>query len=142
MNLAEKLVSTELLCLMRNAEASDVMKAFLDWLTEMKQRQEDSWKIVLEEDGKVQDFLHEMEFETSSKKRSVIATRWHESRVRRRDAKDTSTKLKPLTDFVKEATARNLIKMMKKCVTDLKDKEMFIASERVYKPRAREGGEE
>ena len=135
MNLNEKLKQTELLCLMRNANASDVVQAFLDWLSEMRDKQEKSWQMVLAEDNKVQDFLHEMEFEPSSKKRAVISTRLHDSRAKRRVAKDTSKLLKPVTDFVREATSRNFIKMMKQLRTDLKSAEDFVFSERQYKPR-------
>lgn len=136
MKLTEKLRHSELLCLMRNANASDVVRAFLDWLTEMKDKSESSWQVVLEEDNKIQDFLHEMEFEANSKKRSVIATRWHESRVKRRTAKDIAKKLKPICDFHKEASSRNLLKLLRKMLTELRSAEEFINSERVYKPRA------
>ena len=139
MNLNEKLRHSELLCLMRNANASDVVQAFLDWLSETKDKQEKSWQIVIEEDSKVQDFLHEMEFEPSNKKRAVISTRLHDSRVKRRSAKDTSKLLKPVTDFVRDATNRNLIKMMKQLRTDLKSVEDYVFGERTYKPR---GGDE
>jgi hypothetical protein len=110
----EKLRHHDLLRLMRNADASDVAQAFLDWLQEMRDLQEKSWQTVIDEDNKVQDFLHEMEFEPNSKKRAVIATKLHESRCKRRVAKDISKKLKPLTDFVKEATNRSMIKLLKK----------------------------
>lgn len=140
MNLSERLQATELLCLMRNAKASDVIEAFLGWLTEMRDKQKKAWEVVQEEDSKVQDFLHEMEFENNSKKRAVISTRLHESRRKRRDSKDLWQKLKPLSEFVREATNRNLIKMMKQLKVDLKAAEDFVNSERVYKPRVKEGG--
>lgn len=138
MNLEEKLQQTELLCLMRNAKASDVVGAFLDWLSEMKDKQEKSWQIVVDEDSKVQDFLHEMEFESNNKRRAVISTRLHDSRVKRRISKDTSKLLKPVTDFVKEATNRNLIKLMKQMRSDLKSAEEFVFSQREYKKRGKD----
>ena len=141
MNLEEKLQQTELLCLMRNAKASDVVGAFLDWLSEMKDKQEKSWQIVVDEDSKVQDFLHEMEFESNNKRRAVISTRLHDSRVKRRVSKDTSKLLKPVTDFVREATNRNLIKLMKQMRSDLKSAEEFVFGQREYKKRAKEDAE-
>ena len=141
MNLEEKLQQTELLCLMRNAKASDVVGAFLDWLSEMKDKQEKSWQIVVDEDSKVQDFLHEMEFESNNKRRAVISTRLQDSRVKRRVSKDTSKLLKPVTDFVREATNRNLIKLMKQMRSDLKSAEEFVFGQREYKKRAKEDAE-
>lgn len=137
----EKLRHHDLLCLMCNADASDVAQAFLDWLTETKELQERSWKAVVDEDAKVQDFLHSMEFEPNSKKRAVVATKLHESRCKRRTAKDTAQMLKPVTEFAREASNRSMIKLMKKMLADLKKAEEFVRSERVYKPRAKEGGE-
>lgn len=117
---------------------SQVVKSFLDWLSEMKDEQADAWEIVLKEDAKVQDFLHEIEFEPSSKKRSLIDTRFHNSRVKRRVAKDKAKVLKPIKDFVADATNRNYIKRLKKLQSDLKAEEDYVNGERVYKPRVSE----
>lgn len=117
---------------------SQVVKSFLDWLSEMKDEQADAWEIVLKEDAKVQDFLHEIEFEPSSKKRSLIDTRFHNSRVKRRVAKDKAKVLKPIKDFVADATNRNYIKRLKKLQSDLKAEEDYVSGERVYRPRVSE----
>lgn len=128
--------SRPLIEIMRGRSGSEVVESFLDWLKEMEEIQKSSWEVVLEEDGKNQDFAHEFEFESNNKKRSVIATRYHNSRVRRRKAKDTAKKLKPVTDFARETSARNLIKLLRKMAGDLRAAEDFVNSERVYKPRS------
>ena len=117
---------------------SQVVRYFLDWLKDMEEEQEEAWEIVTTEDDRVQDFLHEIEFEGSSKKRSLIDTRFHNSRVKRREAKDKSKALKPVRDFVADATNRGFIKRLKKLQTDLKAIEDFQASDRIYKPRVRD----
>ena len=127
--------------IMKDRKGSEVVGAFLDWLKWAEELQKASWDIVVEEDAKNQDFFHELEFETKSEKRSLIATRLHKSRVRRREAKDTSKKLKPVTDYVREATARSHIKHLKKMAGDLKAAEDYVYSERVYKPRSTKEGE-
>lgn len=127
-----------LIDIMKSRNASEVVGAFMDWLKWADELQKASWQIVVDEDAKNQDFLHEFEFEKDNKKRAVIATRLHNSRVRRREAKDISKELKPVSDFIKEATARNHIKLLKKCYSDLKKEEEYIHSERVYKPRSKE----
>jgi len=123
--------------IMRDRAGSEVVEAFIEWLKEMEELQKSSWEIVLTEDDKIQDFLHEFEFESNNKKRSIIATRLHNSRVRRRKAKDVSKKLKPVTDFTKEISNRNLAKLLNKMRGDLKAAEDFVNSERVYKPRSK-----
>lgn len=124
--------------IMRGRAGSEVVEAFLDWLKEMEELQKSSWEIVLAEDDKIQDFLHELEFESNNKKRSVTATRLHNSRVRRRKAKDVSKKLKPVTDLTKEISSRNLTRLLRKMAGDLRAAEDFVNSERVYKPRSKE----
>lgn len=127
-----------LINIMRGRDGSEVVGAFIEWLKEMDELQKSSWDIVVAEDEKRQDFLHEFEFESNNKKRSLIATRLHNSRVRRRKAKDTSMKLKPVSDFMKEISSRNLTKLMKKMYADLKAAEEFVNSDREYKPRSKE----
>ena len=131
---------TPLLEILCKHDGSEVVGAFLDWLKWAEELQKTSWDIVLQEDAKNQDFMHEMEFETRCEKRSLIATRLHDSRVRRRKAKDTSKKLKPVVDYIREATARSHIKHLKKMAGDLKAAEDFVNGERTYKPRSKNEG--
>ena len=135
----KKIPHHELIALMKRADASDVFKSFMDWLTDMDELQKKSWETVETEDKKVTDYVHKLEFEGHNKKRAVISTSFHRSRVMRREAKDIAQKLKPLSDFAKEAKVRNLIKLMKTTQEALKKEEDFVASERVYKPRVQEG---
>ena len=124
-----------------SAEASrpsEIVQTFIDWLSRMQEEQEEAWQIVLREDSKVQDFLHEIEFEGKSKKRALIDARLHNSRVERRQAKDKAKALKPIKDFIGDASNRGFIKRLKRLQSDLQAEEDFLASERVYKPRARE----
>ena len=124
---------------MKEMNASDVFRSFLDWLTDMDELQKKSWETVIEEDARIQDFLHEFEFEKNNKKRTPIGTRLHRSRCKRRDAKDKVKLYKSITDFMKEATTRNFFKLMKKTMGELKSAEEFVYSDRVYKPRGKEG---
>lgn len=117
---------------------SETVQTFLDWLSDMQAEQEAAWEIVVTEDAKVQDYLHEIEFETDRKKRSGISTRLHRSRVERRTAKDKAAALKPIKDFIGDATNRGFIRRLKKLQMDLKAIEDFQAGDRVYKPRVNE----
>lgn len=135
----KKTAHHELTVIMKGMDASDVFRSFLDWLTDMDELQKRSWETVIEEDARIQDFLHEFEFEKNNKKRTPIGTRLHRSRCKRRDAKDKVKLYKPITDFMKEATTRNFFKLMKKTMGELKSAEEFVYSDRVYKPRGKDG---
>ena len=125
----------------QDIKPSEVVQSFLDWLSQMKDEQAEAWEVVVKEDAKVQDFLHEIELEPNGKKRSLIDTRFHNSRVKRRAAKDKAKMLKPIKEFVADATNHGFIKRLKKLQTDLRAEEEFVESERVYKPRVKEGEE-
>lgn len=116
---------------------SEIVRDFLNWLTDMQFEQEEAWEIVRTEDDRVQDFLHEIEFEASSKKRTLIDTRLHSSRLKRRAAKDKAYMLKPIREFIADATNRGFIKRLKKLQGDLKAAEDYILSDRTYKPRVK-----
>ena len=119
-------------------KASSVVDSFLTWLEDAKDDQEKAWTTVETEDKRVQDFLHEMEFEKDRKKRSLIATRLHYSRVKRRAAKDRAEELKPIRDFVSDVSNKGYLKRLKKLQCDMKAAEDRHAGERIYKPRVSE----
>lgn len=113
---------------------SEVIQCFLQWMEERKAEQDREWNVVVAEDSKVQDFLHEMEFEEDEQKRAEISKRLHESRVKRRKAKDRATLLKPLMLFASDANNRGYIKRLMKLEADIKFQEDYQESERYYIP--------
>ena len=133
-----------LIDVLRQHPPSIVVGAFVDWLSEMKDEQEKADEIFRREDGpRVQDFLHEFEFENSAKKRAIIATRCHKSRMLRRNVKDKMTALKPIKEFVTNSENKYFFKRLRKLQTDLLSQEEYLAGEREYKPRVKdEGGED
>lgn len=120
---------------------SEVITAYVDWLTAKKTEQEYCWSIVTKEDDKVQDFLHEMEFCEDPEKRIEIADRLHQSRNERRHAKDQSKALKPIKDYMDDATCKAHVKRINRLIKELQAVEEFLQSDRVYKPRVSDENE-
>ena len=67
---------------------SEILTNFLNYLDLCKTQYEIAYSEVGAEDNKVQTFLHDMEFAPSKADRNKLATRLHQSRKRRREAKD------------------------------------------------------
>ena len=85
---------------------SEIIETFLDWLESCKNEYEENYAIAGEEDKRVQDFLHAMEFAQNKQERNRIATQPQQSRKRRRVAKDRVQELKEVYDFYKDQNNR------------------------------------
>ena len=117
---------------------SEIIETFLDWLESCKNEYEENYAIAGEEDKRVQDFLHAMEFAQNKQERNRIATQLQQSRKRRRVAKDRVQELKEVYDFYKDQNNRPALKRMKGIIPKQKKTEEYLASERTYKPRVGE----
>jgi hypothetical protein len=116
---------------------SKIVQSYIDWLSDMKSQQEENWATVVEEDGRVQDYLHEVEFAEGADALSEVSQRLHESRLKRRIAKDKAKALKPIKDYMDDATCKAHIKRLTRLVKELEQVESYIDSDRVYKPRGK-----
>lgn len=114
---------------------SEIIETFLDWLESCKNEYEENYAIAGEEDKRVQDFLHAMEFAQNKQERNRIATQLQQSRKRRRVAKDKVQELKEVYDFYKDQNNRPTLKRIKGIIPKQKKTEAYLAGERTYKPR-------
>lgn len=114
---------------------SEIIETFLDWLESCKNEYEENYAIAGEEDKRVQDFLHAMEFAQNKQERNRIATQLQQSRKRRRAAKDKVQELKEVYDFYKDQNNRPALKRMKGIIPKQKKTEAYLTGERTYKPR-------
>ena len=114
---------------------SEIVQAFLDYLEACKNEYEVAYADVGEEDKRVQDFLHAMEFAPTRKERNKIATQLHNSRVARRIAKDKSQELEKIYKFYKDPANVPMLKKLRNLVKEQKRTEEYLESERHYKPR-------
>lgn len=114
---------------------SEIIAEFLDWLESCKNEYEENYAIAGEEDKRVQDFLHAMEFAQNKQERNRIATQLQQSRKRRRVAKDRVQELKEVYDFYKDQNNRPMLKRLKGIIPKQRKTEEYLASERTYKPR-------
>ncbi len=121
---------------MDKQKPSEIIEEFLNWLESCKDEYEENYAIAGEEDKKVQDFLHAMEFAENKQERNRIATQLQQSRKRRRAAKDKVLELEKIYNFYKDQGNRPVLKKLRGIVPNQKRTEEYLASERKYKPRA------
>ena len=120
---------------MKNTKPSERIEDFLNWIEASVAEYEEAYAIAGEEDKKVQDFLHAMEFADIKQERNRVATKLHQSRKRRRAAKDKVLELEKIYAFYKDQSNRPILKKLKGIIQNQKKTEEYLESERTYKPR-------
>lgn len=120
---------------MKRMNPSDKLEKFLSYLEEVKKEYEENFAIVGEEDRRLQDYLHALEFAPNKQERNKVATQFQQSRRRRRKAKDKVMELEKVYDFQKDQANRPVLKRLKATITQQKGNEQFLAGPREYKKR-------
>ena len=121
---------------MKEKYPSEIVGEFLEWLKKCQTIYDNATYIVNFEEEKEQDFLHALEFETSSKKRNKIATAMHESRVKRREAKERIARYGKLVKFIRLEQSKKFLGQLKGLVKEIKTEEdSLMKTGRTYHPR-------
>lgn len=120
---------------MEKLKLSEILEQFLSYLENVKEEYEANFAVVGEEDRRLQDLLHALEFAQNKQERNKIATQFQQSRKRRRKAKDKVMELEKVYEFQKDQVNRPVLKRMKAVITQQKGNEQFLAGPREYKKR-------
>ena len=120
---------------MEEKKPSEVLEQFLTYMDTVKTEYEESFAIVNQEDKRLQDLLHALEFAPNKQERNKIATQFQRSRKRRRKAKDKVLELEKIYELQKDQVNRPFMKRLKGTITQQKGTEQYIAGQREYKKR-------
>lgn len=93
--------------------------------------------MVKEEDSRLQDLLHEMEFAADRAERNRVATKLQNSRRARRKNKDILQKNELLIKFFEDSQNRKTLNMLRQLLGRQRKVEEYLQSERHYRPRAK-----
>ena len=116
---------------------SEELKRFLDFVKESQDLYETAKKNMQQEDRRLQDFLHEIEFESTATKRSKVCTRLHKSRVARRLYIDLVEETEDLVKFFEEPQNKKTLDKMVQLLGKIRKVEKYHR-ERAYYPRVKE----
>lgn len=120
---------------MAEMKPSDRLEQFLNYLESVKEEYEANFAIVGEEDKRLQDLLHALEFAPNKQERNKIATQFQQSRRRRRKAKDKVMELEKVYEFQKDQANRPVLKRLKATIIQQKGNEQYLSGPREYKKR-------
>ena len=124
----------------KESSPAKALEEFLNAVAASKQEYQYAYDAVNEEDRRLQDLLHEMEFAQNKAERNRSATKLQQSRRRRREYKDIVKKNEKLVKFFEEQKNREALNRMRQLLGQQRKEEEYLASERTYKPRMSQGG--
>lgn len=113
------------------------LSEFLNFVDRCSAEYKAACEAVSEEDKRLQDLLHEMEFASDKAERNRVATKLQNSRRRRRKNKDTVKLNEQVVKFFKEKGSRDTLNRMRQLLGRQRKEEEYLFSERTYTPRVK-----
>ena len=124
---------------MRNKQKTpaEQLSEFLNFVEQSYTDYQIASEALKEEDRRLQDLLHEMEFAADKAERNRAATRLQTSRRERRKNKDTVKLNEQVVRFFEEKPHRDTLNKMKQLLGRQRKEEEYLFGERVYKQKAK-----
>lgn len=123
---------------MKKSPATE-LEAFLNFIDVCKSEYRYAYDVVGEEDHRLQDLLHEMEFAKDKAERNRVATKLQASRRLRRESKDIVKLNEEIVKFFDDKKNREILNCMRQLLGRQRKAEEYLNGERIYKPRAGDG---
>lgn len=124
---------------MKDRKPSEAIEDFLDSVAFMEKEYKTHYESVNEEDRRLQDLLHELEFADDKAARNRAATKLHRSRRKRRESKDKVLLYTEVYKFFTDKTNRDVLNRMRQLLGRQRKEEEYLGGERVYKKRVGNG---
>lgn len=116
---------------------SENLSDFLNFVDACTQEYQWACDGMEEEDKRLQDLLHEMEFAADRAERNCVATRLQTSRKQRRKMKDLMKRNEQVVKFFEDEQNRKLLNKMRQLLGRQRKEEEYLEGERTYKPRVK-----
>lgn len=113
------------------------LENFLNFVDRCASQHKYAYGLVGEEDGKLQDLLHELEFAPDRTERNKVATRMQKSRRDRRKNKDEALRYELVAKFFEEQKNREVLNQMRQLLGKQRKQEKYLDEKRTYRPRAK-----
>ena len=116
---------------------AEQLSEFLNFINQCHTEYQIASEALNEEDKRLQDLLHEMEFASNKAERNKVATRLQRSRKERRRNKDIVKLNEQVVRFFEEKPHRDTLNKMKQLLGRQRKEEEYLFGERVYKQKAK-----
>lgn len=115
---------------------AEELERFLNYIDACRQEYKYAYDMVGEEDKRLQDMLHEMEFAKDKVERNRVATKLQRSRRNRRENKDIVLMNEKVVEFFNEPKNHDTLNRMRQLLGQQRKEEEYLMGERTYIPRA------
>lgn len=115
---------------------SERIEQLLGYIADCKKEYEQAKELVKNEESKLQDFLHEIEFTSDKNERNRLATQLQQSRRIRRQNKDRMQELEFIINFCSETNNRKVLNGLRQLLKNQKAREEYMHGVRHYNKRA------
>jgi hypothetical protein len=122
----------------QNSPAKE-LENFLNFIDQCVQEYKAAYENVNEEDRRLQDLVHAMEFAVDKSERNRVATKLQQSRKYRRQNKDIVKRNERIVKFFEEQKNRDTLNRMRQLLGQQRKEEEYLDGERAYKPRVGKG---
>lgn len=119
----------------QNASPAEELEGFLNFVDTCIGAYKIAYDAVNEEDRRLQDLVHAIEFAPDKSERNRAATRMQQSRRLRRKNKDIVQMNERLVKFFEDQNNRATLNRMRQLLGQQRKEEDFLKGKRVYKPR-------
>lgn len=120
---------------MKKQKGSEVLKDFLDYISESDKKYVYAHDKMKEQDKLTSDILHKLELEDIlAKERNFLARKLQENRKDRRYYKDIVEETCPIVDFMNNPSNKKTLEMIKQLLGEIRKVERYHEN-RTYTPK-------
>lgn len=116
-------------------QPSEVLQEFLNYIDYIRSEYERAYEAAGQEDKRLQDLLHELEFAEDRDVRNKVATKFQKSRKERRRQKDIAQSLELLVNFFNSQNNKAVFNKMRQLIGNQRKREEYLNGERHYHKR-------
>lgn len=114
---------------------SEQLTNFLNFIDACISRYRYAFDNVGQEDKRLQDLLHEIEFASNKAERNKAATRLQRSRRIRRENKDEAKLYEKIAKFFEDKGNKDALNRLRQLLGQQRKEEEYLSSNRTYNPR-------
>lgn len=115
---------------------SEQLAGFLNFVDQCTAEYRLACDMVSEEDKRLQDLLHGIEFSETRSEADKVTTKLRRSRKLRREYKDAVKRYQLIVEFFNDQNNKATLNKMRQLLGRQRKEEEFLNGKRVYKPRA------
>ncbi len=119
----------------KSRKPSEELSSFLNFVDDCIREYHWACDVVMEEDRRLQDLLHALEFSEDEAEKNRVATKLRRSRRTRRSCKDLAKRDELVVKFFENQEHQKTLNQLRQLLGRQRKEESYLEGERTYTPR-------